>query len=287
MQGEEASAMETVECRVAIQQVSTYVADTSSEGAGLVAALEHMRHCPHCSHRIGYLVQALNSGAVDQLSCQVCQERLPEYATDVAAGQAGGKWRAIALHLALCPHCAAEYDELMELLAQAQGEQGAEPSSYPVLDMSFLNPTTSRPWRMEGIGRLVIEFTSELLAGLRMSGPALTPVGLKTDALATELRPFTLIGEVEDEDVTITIEPARGESARCTVIVQVDIPSRGGWPNLGGTLVILRRGAVTLGSQMTDDLGNAVFERVAADGLAELVFVIEREAGAGTHQPEP
>jgi hypothetical protein len=269
--------METVECRIAIQQVSAYVADPRSEDGGLVAALEHMRHCPHCSHRIGYLVQALSSGAVDQLNCQTCQERLPEYAANVAAGQAGGKLRAVAVHLALCPHCAAKYDELLELIALAQGERGAELPSYPVLDLSFLNATTTRPWHLEGLGRLVIEFTSELLAGLRMAEPALTPIGLKTDAPATALRPFTLIGEVEDEDVTITVKPARGEPAHCTVIVQVDIPSRGGWPNLGGTLVTLRRGAVMLNSQTTDDLGNAVFERVATDDLAQLVFVIERE----------
>ena len=279
--------MRIIECRIAIQQISAYVAEPSSEGTELDAALEHIRKCLDCSHRIGYLVQALNTSAVDPLNCQVCQERLPEYATAVATGQTGGRWRAVAVHLALCPHCSAEFDELIELIALAQGERGTEPPSYPALDLSFLNPAISRPWRLEGLGRLVIEFTAELLAGLRMGGPALTPVGLKTDAPPTELRPFTLVGEVEDEDITITLELERGEPTRCTVIVQVDIPSRGGWPNLGGTLVTLRRGAVTLGSQATDDLGNAVFKRVASDDLAQLVFVIEREAGAGTHQSEP
>jgi hypothetical protein len=271
--------MRTVECRIAIQYLSIYMAEPESGDAELNTALKHIHQCPDCRQRIGYLVRALNTDIVDKLDCRVCQERLPEYVGVATAARAGAKWRAVALHLALCPHCAAAYDELVELTALAQGERGVEPPPYSVPDLSFLDPTMSRPWRVEGLGRLVIEFTSELLAGLRMAGPALAPMGLKADAPAAMLQPFTLVGEIEDQDVTITVEPMHNQPAHCTVVVRVDIPSRGGWPNLGGTLVTLRRGAVTLGSRATDDLGNAVFERVATDDLAQLAFVIEREVG--------
>jgi hypothetical protein len=256
------------------------MAEPESGDAELNTALKHIHQCPDCRQRIGYLVRALNTDTVDKLSCHICQERLPEYVSVAAAARADTSWRAVTLHLAICPQCAAAYDELIELIALAQGERGLEPPPYSVPALSFLDPTKSRPWYLEGLNRLVIEFTSELLAGLRMAGPALAPVGLKADAPAAVLQPFTLVGEVEDQDVIISVEPARGEPARWTVIVQVDIPSRGGWPNLGGTLVTLGRGAATLGSQATDDFGTAVFERIATDDLGRLVFVIEREASA-------
>jgi hypothetical protein len=66
----------------------------------------------------------------------------------------------------------------------------------------------------------------------------------------------------------------RGDPTRCTVIVKVNIPSRGGWPNLAGTEVMLKRGELELDTQTTDAYGEAVFERIATDDLAHLIFEI-------------
>lgn len=279
--------MRTVECRIAMQHLSAYAVDPRSEGAGLNLALDHIRHCPDCSRKIGYLVRALNTNAVDQLNCQVCQERLPEYVAATAPERATRGMREVALHLALCPHCAAACDELVNLVAVAQGERGTAPLVYPELDLKFIDP--KRHWRLERLGRisrLVVAFSDELLRSLELPRqPDFAASGLKSEQPAgskhpapLNLRPLALIGEAPNRDVTIAIEPARNDPAHCTIAVHVGIPSRGGWPNLRGTQVALRRGDVEIAGEVTDAHGNAVFERVAVDDLARLEFVIERGA---------
>ncbi len=85
---------------------------------------------------------------------------------------------------------------------------------------------------------------------------------------------------VEDLEVTITAEEAREDMAYCTVMVEVDIPSRGGWPNLADTEVTIKRGESEPETALTDAFGKAVFTGIATTELAHLVFEInpgERE----------
>jgi hypothetical protein len=279
--------MRSSECRNAIERLSAYLADPTSD-AGLDAALAHLLECPECRGRTGYLVRALHTNTLDPLTCQVCEQRLPEYMAATAAGRAGRKWRAVALHLTLCPHCAAVYADLLDLVELAEGRRGVEPPAYPEPDLAFLDPPKPRPlWRLEQAGRLVIEFSAGLLRSLELpAGPSLATSGLKSKRPAPseqpappDLRPFTLVGEAPDRDITIAIEPATGDPARCIVTVKVDIPSRGGWPNLRGTRVAIRRGDATIDSKTTDAFGKALFEGIAAADLPHLSFVIERDAG--------
>src|SRR4051794_31153165 len=100
--------METIECRVALERLSTYLTNPKRARSDVDAALSHLRDCSDCRHRIGYLVRALKTDAIDQLDCRRCQERLPEYVTALEEGFHGGaRWRNVALHLVLCPHCVA------------------------------------------------------------------------------------------------------------------------------------------------------------------------------------
>ena len=62
------------------------------------------------------------------------------------------------------------------------------------------------------------------------------------------------------------------------VIVEVSIPSRGGWPNLADTNVTLKRDDLELETQLTDAFGKAVFEGICTDDLAHLVFEIKPRA---------
>jgi hypothetical protein len=279
--------MPLVECHAAIARLSSYIAEPRSEGVDLDAALAHVRDCLDCRHRIGYLVRALNTDAIDRLNCPDCQVRLPEFVA--AAEQSSKKWRAVALHLVLCPSCAGAYADLADMIDLAHGRRGVEPPIYPTPNLSFLKP--ERPWELKGLA-LVIKFSAELLralrlpdqpavaaSGLKSGAPAVAASGLKSGAPAMYGR-YILAGEVPDENVTIAIEPMHGDPAHRTIVVQVDIPSRGGWPNLGGTLVSLRRGDIELGDQATDGFGNAVFERIAEGDLARLVFAIERADSA-------
>jgi hypothetical protein len=79
---------------------------------------------------------------------------------------------------------------------------------------------------------------------------------------------------IDDLQATITVEDMRADPAYCTVTVEADIPSRGGWPNLAGTEVMLKRGELELDTQRTDAHGEVVFEGIATDDLAHLVVEI-------------
>jgi hypothetical protein len=272
--------MRRKECQAAVERVTAYLANPQAADAELDTALEHIRECPDCSSRIGYLVRALHTDAVDRLNCQVCEQRLPEYAAMTAAERAGRSGRAIALHLALCPHCAAVYADLADLVALAEGARGQEPPAYPQPDLAFLGPAPIGS--LDALGRLVIAFSADLLRTLRMpAGPAFAAGGLRSDQPApSELQPFTLASTAPDLDVSIEVEPVRGDPAHCTITVHAGIPSRGGFPRLRGTLVVLRRGDIGIGRSLTDAHGNVVFKRVPTEDLTQLVFTIERGSDA-------
>ncbi len=87
---------------------------------------------------------------------------------------------------------------------------------------------------------------------------------------------YELSDELEDLRVRIEAEPQRDDPQRMAVEVEVDIPSRGGWPHLAGTIVTLRRGEAVLDQQETDPFGKALFDDVPAADLPQLVFEISR-----------
>ena len=58
--------------------------------------------------------------------------------------------------------------------------------------------------------------------------------------------------------------------------VDVNIPSRGGWPELAGSRVTLRRNDIKLATQETDAFGKAVFEGIAIAELPTFVIEVER-----------
>ena len=275
--------MQTSECRLAIERLLAYLEDPDLHRAEADAAIKHMSTCPYCRGRMDRFIRALATGEEDRLTCRECQDLLPGYLQAEMEGQADEERRhSVALHLATCPHCSTVYASLRDLAELAYGEKGGEPLHYPVPDLSFLRPEKAAPlpmpkipWRLDEWGRLVIEFSSELLRALQAPAcqPAYAAAGLKSAGSRRVLYRFSL-KEVEDLEVTITAEEMRKDPARCTLIVEVDIPDRGGWPNLAGTEVRLRRGEQELGTQWTDAFGQAVFEGVHTEDLAHLVFEI-------------
>lgn len=228
------------------------------------------------------ILQALfDDEDVSAPDCAPCQEQLAAYVDAHLAGQpAGTRFPAVAAHLDHCADCQQTYQELMALLALERSGKLAPPPVAPSFDFSYLPPRpaapaaqpAARPWRLDGLGRLVIQWTAELLASL--SGPALQPAMLKSDAPAG-LR-YELADAVDDLAVRIEAEPQRGDPQRWTVEVAVDIPSRGGWPHLAGSLVTLRRGDATLDQQETDPYGKALFDDLPASALPQLSFTVER-----------
>jgi hypothetical protein len=138
-------------------------------------------------------------------------------------------------------------------------------------NLSPANPPASQPWRLDTLGRLVIQFSTDLLRSLQP--PLLQPSYLKGDAPAA--LNYTLTDQLDDLNVRINVEPSRRDPQQTSVEVEVDIPSRGGWPNLAGNTVTLRRGAEQLPEeQETDAFGKALFEDVSVEELPLLVFEI-------------
>lgn len=209
-------------------------------------------------------------------TCAVCRDSLAAYVDAELDGQpAAGLFPAVAAHLAACADCPQEYAELKQLLASARHGQLEQPPVGAVFDFAYLPAAPKTParqaWRLDELGRLVIQFSADLLRGLQ--GPAWQPGYLKREA-APAYR-YELAGENDDLNVHITAGPAGRDPQVLTVEVDVDIPSRGGWPNLAGSTVTLRRadGSV-VEVQETDAFGKVVFEDVPVADLLEVVFEV-------------
>jgi len=221
--------------------------------------------------------RALLSKQEDKLTCSACQALLAEYVDAQIMGvEAREELAEIEPHLGVCPLCARAYRELMSAMALAYTEKLPQPASRPRFDFSFLRAEPEKPsFRWDELGRLIIEFSADLLRALQPA-PAtqLAYVGVKDDKSRRTLCQFALKEAHEDLEVTVTAEEAQDDPTQCTVVVEVDIPSRGGWPNLAGIELTLKRGELELETQKTDAFGKAVFEGVSTDDLAHLVFEI-------------
>ena len=271
-------------CRLTIERLFAYLDDPGSDRAALDEIISHMSECPDCESRIGHLIRALATDEVDQLTCQECQELLTGYFQAEMDGRAHTeKWRPVAFHLETCPHCSEMYAALTDLMGLAYGEQGVEPPHYPAPDLPFLRAKRAAPprlpqvdWRLDELGRLIIRFSAELVRTLQLPAyqPAYAAAGLKSARAQRILCHLSLKEAVEDLEVTVTVEEERDTPANCTVVVAVNIPSRGGWPNLAGTRVTLKRGDDELETQWTDAFGKAVFEGISTGDLPHLVFEI-------------
>ena len=212
--------------------------------------------------------------------CAPCQQQLAAYIDAELAGlPADARFPAVAAHLDQCSACQQAYQELKVLLALERSGELAAPPVAPAFDFGYLPPRparlspqpASRSWRLDELGRLVIQFTADLLASLQ--GPALQPAMLKSGAPAG-LR-YELTDELDDLRVCIEAEPQWGDPQRMAVEVEVDIPSRGGWPHLAGNLVTLRSGADLIDEQETDAFGKVVFENVPAVDLPRLSIAVK------------
>lgn len=230
-------------------------------------------------------------------ACLACQASLAAFVDAELDGQpAAERFPAVAGHLATCKTCQQDYAELRALLAMERDGQFEQPpgaEAEPVFDRiaslsvepqaepapgARSTPSAARqlpeplrrPWRLEAAKRLVIEFSADLLRALQPS--PLQPATLKSGAAPTVS--YTLAGEVDDLNVAIHVEPSRQDPHLATVEVDVEIPSRGGWPHLAGSAVTLRRNEDVLDEQETDAFGKAVFEDVAVDDLPQLAFEI-------------
>jgi hypothetical protein len=272
--------MLTEECRRALDRLAVYLEHPSQHPSEWETTLHHLRSCPHCRASVVHLNRAYTTDADDQLTCEECQERLPEYlAAFVSEQAAGGNWHSVALHLALCPYCSELFDELLHLseIAERAPDQKRPRDVTPRLAFlespSNVSPSVA-PWRRDELGRLIIAFSAELIRALQAAAqPAPAAAGVKSAApVVLQLDTADATGDLE---VSISAEPARDAPARYTIVVDVRVLNRGGWPNLGGSIVTLMYDDQTIGMRTTDAYGTAVFEHIETADLARMVAVIQ------------
>lgn len=225
--------------------------------------------------------QLLPSEAPATPFCPACENDLPAYVeAELAGDDASARFPAVAAHLVSCAACAEAYGELRSLFAAEQAGAFEQPPAPLAVDYGYLErdrapsvEPAARPWRLDALGRLIIQLSADLLARLAPP-PALQPGYLKGESAG---RGYSLTGEIPDLNAVVRVIPSRADAALVAVAVEVDVPSRDGWPNLGGIGVRLLRGEEEIERQETDAFGHAVFARVAAGELAGLSLEIDAQ----------
>jgi hypothetical protein len=282
-----------ITCQTATERlVAHWSASTPRHTEELQAAIDHVHHCSRCEGRLGFLIRALSTDEEDPLTCTECEALLPDY---VQAEQNGSgneaRWQPVAVHLASCPACTVARAELVSLLDLTFGEASQPPAPTPAPDLAFLRPALKEPadldepaaqskpaappWRLDDLGRMIVELTDELLGALLPPArqPACALAGLKSAAPGTLFR-LPIQAPDAGLNVTIQAETARAAPDRCTLTVSVDIPSRGGWPHLAGTEVTLCQAGREPDQEWTDAYGEALFENVPVAKLSGLVIEV-------------
>lgn len=205
-----------------------------------------------------------------------------EQASQILATTAGGafdpaQWELAEAHLAACPLCrqASESlaDAILELSAIEELEDAWEIARSDRERQEAAAATPSRPFRWDALGRFIIQFSASLLQSLQPQQPSLS-YALKSKTGRKVLYQYALKQDKEDLEVAISVEESRDDGAQCTVIVSVQIPSRGGWPNLAGTQVALKRGDEQVAFEVTDAFGDAVLSKIPASDVPDLAFEI-------------
>jgi hypothetical protein len=233
--------------------------------------IQHLAGCPRCQDAARTLVDALRVGADDPLNCEDAAHLLPEYT--LAADPDSQKWEALRLHLAVCPHCAADY---LGLRALEQDEQDAPPVALPAgrprLDFLPHLRSQPQPWRIDELGRLVVALSRAMLDALTPVIP--TALAVKTASHAPTGRRLDVGGGSGALGATLTIEGLADDPKQCALVVEVRVPGRAGWPNLAGSEVR----AVTKEGQefvrVTDAFGKATIAPLPRDELADLTLTI-------------
>lgn len=262
------------DCDQIIEQLHEHLRPGGGALLPLTALLEHLVVCPRCQSAARALVQALRLNVDDEFTCEEVEARLPEY---TLADPAGVEWAEVRVHLATCPHCAADYLELlaMEHLAEEDVAPVARPTGRPQLDFLPHRRQAARPiWRFDELGRLIVAFSREVLTAMLAAAP--TPPALAVKS-APELRPggrLTLGGAPENLEATVTINERADDPASCTLLVEVRIPSRGGWPNLAGSEVRVAIPGCDELIRITDAFGRVAITPLTRDEIAALTMTI-------------
>ena len=199
------------------------------------------------------------------------REQLPSYAAAIATGSdTEASSPGFAAHLAACSDCAAELQELLELVRPAYAGEFEPAARYPAADLAFLEipaqlPQPAAPVWVLDAGRLVIRFSHALLAGMRrqpLAGAARAARGQLIYRYTQEP------GSLHDLDVSVEVYAEDTSQKHGRVRVGVDVASRGPLDQ-SGSLVTLYLGEASWKAE-TDETGCVDFAPVPLEELPSL-----------------
>lgn len=110
------------------------------------------------------ILSAISLTSERELTCAgLNEERLAAYADlELASGDPATRMPDVYRHLALCPDCRRDYQDVLRMLRLAQTEEWIEPAAKPALDLSFLPTETSGPVPWVDIAERVRRYAREL-----------------------------------------------------------------------------------------------------------------------------
>lgn len=196
---------------------------------------------------------------------------LPEYvAVALEGGDPAASYPELAAHIAECQTCAEELAELMRLSVAAYRDEDVPPPAYPTPILSSLPRAGASPprwrWRIDDLGRLLLEITDSLLAMARPS----PLVGL---ARADDLLYDLALPPAAPNDPDLRLEIFHEDQAAATVRVRVsvELPGQDVFDAAGTEVVLMAPGAPPAEWRaLTDAVGTASFSRVPRRALPGL-----------------
>lgn len=239
------------------------------------------------------LQELLADPSVTQLSDeQITLEDLLVYVETEVEGQDASRLHPqVQAALDNSPAWRQEYTEIKEFLCLEESDNWRGPTRAPRFDFSYLpaldaegtqSPaTTYEPsWYWKKVRHLVIEFSAELLESLRAPQPQLAYTFERSNQAPAGRYQFALANTDEGLTIRLNVQCDHQTSDRYQMVVETEIPSRGGWPHLANTTVNLKQADTVVQTRLTDAFGKAVFEAIAATDLAQMqVEIIADEQG--------
>jgi hypothetical protein len=170
-----------------------------------------------------------------------------------------------------------EYAALKDFLTWEVHTPFVQPPRPPCFDFSYLPMVesatavvTEPSWYWAPLGYLVVDLSNAVQRLLQPPQQQPAYSFIRAGQGEENAIHFALENQLADLNLRLTIEREPATSDGCQVIVEAEIPSRGGWPNLADTIVNLKQADTVVQSRLTDDFGKAVFPAVALIQMAGL-----------------
>lgn len=202
-----------------------------------------------------------------ELSHEEARALLPQYAAAMALGQNPPvQYLDLYLHIRSCAACSAELEALLKLVRPIYRGQVAPADSYPDFNLAFLQrpapAAVGRNWFIDHLQRLVVEFSTALLAELSAAPYAQAARGAALYHYTPDPVPPGDLG------VTVDVFADDGAPGQGSVQVLIDLPSRDPFDQ-SGTRVHLHVGEAAW-QGVTGTTGSVTFTAVPLKQLPQL-----------------